>query len=87
MAGLKDVSPHVLRHSFATHLLDGGASVRHIQELLGHEDIESTGIYTHPVAEHLRRAYDQHHPRANLDEQSRHQQSGGHDQGVEEMDE
>jgi integrase/recombinase XerD len=66
MVGLKDVSPHVLRHSFATHLRAGGASTRHIQELLGHEDMESTEVYTHLVAEHLRRAYDQHHPRSSL---------------------
>ena len=66
MAGLKDVSPHVLRHSFATHMHKGGASIRHVQELLGHEDLESTQVYTHLVQAHLRESYDRHHPRASL---------------------
>ncbi len=58
----KTVSPHTFRHSFATHLLMGGASVRQVQELLGHESIVTTEIYTHLSAAHLRRTLDEHHP-------------------------
>jgi integrase/recombinase XerD len=58
----KTVSPHTLRHSFATHLMEGGASIRQVQELLGHESITTTEIYTHLDTEHLRRTIDRHHP-------------------------
>ncbi len=58
----KTVSPHTLRHSFATHLLEGGASIRQVQELLGHESILTTEIYTHLDTTHLRRTIDEHHP-------------------------
>jgi integrase/recombinase XerD len=58
----KTVSPHTLRHSFATHLMEGGASIRQVQELLGHESITTTEIYTHLDTEHLRRTIDEHHP-------------------------
>jgi site-specific recombinase XerD len=73
LAGLEDISPHSLRHTFATHMLSEGASLRIIQELLGHSSIDTTDIYTHLSIKDLKEKYDKTHPHAR----KRNEDTGG----------
>ena len=65
-AGFSGVSPHVFRHSFATSMMDGGADIRAVQEMLGHKNLSTTQIYTHVSKERLKKVFDDHHPHAHV---------------------
>ena len=71
VAGIeKNISPHTFRHSFATHLVEGGADLRAVQDMLGHESITTTEIYTHLDKQYIKEEVISHHPRSHLNKNS-----------------
>ena len=73
LAGVPYLISHTMRHTFATHLLEGGADTRSIQSLPGHNDLSTTWVFTHVTSERVRAAYDSHHPRAHSTASAREQ--------------
>jgi len=65
VVNIKAASPHILRHSYATHLMDNGANIRVVKDLLGHENLSTTQVYTHLSIDHLQKVYKKAHPNIN----------------------